>query len=734
MKKLHYSILFMAFICVFLCGYYFSQRIAGRSTSDISGRQVLYYVDPMNPAHTSDKPGLAPCGMKLEPVYADGESSGQVSASPGVSALPGTVKITSEKQQIIGVQVGKVEMVSESHTLRALGRVAADENSIYRVLAPTKGYMGDISSAVPTGSLVKKDQLMASYYGTEALAAQQGYLVVLAALDRRPDDKSSEDQVGSIRSQVRQAEENLKLSGFGEAQIRDISRTRQVSKYVEQRAPIAGLIVSRNIFPNSLFERDTELFRIVDLSRVWVLADVFENEEKYIKPGTAARVSLPGRDSAFHAIVSNAVPQFDSNSRTYKVRLDVANPEWLLRPNEFVDVEFSLKLPSTLTVPREAVLDSGVKKIVFVDHGKGYFEPRKVKTGWSFGDRVEIVGGLMADERIVVSGNFLIDSESRMKMAASSMQGSIAMDPVCGMEVPEKSSKAAGNTSEIDGTTYYFCSPECKREFDTNSNRFVENKAEKLPHGEHLAVPDSSMKPSAHMAHQHSGRDAPIDLEKLHDREAENAMRADKAHEDLAPDSARIQGVHESMALNSQQGDKSHEQPAQNSLQVDPVCGEKVDPRKAEAEGNTSVLDGTTYYFSSDLCKLVFERHPRHFVKKLKEEKTLESETGPSVSPVESHEDEANSGDREGPFQVDPVCGEEVDSRKAQAAGNTSVHDGTTYYFCSESCKTEFDRHAGNIERMEDMAPLQGHKGSPAPSVESHASEALEPGARGALH
>jgi YHS domain-containing protein len=140
----------------------------------------------------------------------------------------------------------------------------------------------------------------------------------------------------------------------------------------------------------------------------------------------------------------------------------------------FVDVEFPVNLPPTLTVPAEAVLDSGLKKTVYVDRGNGFFEPRQVKTGWHFGDRVEVTRGLAPGERIVISGNFLLDSESRMKLAAAGIFGEVTKDPVCGFHVDESKAKAAGFQSTFKDQTYYFCSAGCQQHFEKNPERYAE--------------------------------------------------------------------------------------------------------------------------------------------------------------------------------------------------------------------------------------------------------------------
>jgi YHS domain-containing protein len=241
-------------------------------------------------------------------------------------------------------------------------------------------------------------------------------------------------------------------------------------------APVDGFVLARNVSPGLKFDRGAEWYRIADLGQVWILADVFENEAQYLHPGVRARVSLPNQSKTFLARVSEVLPQFDAATRTLKVRLEAGNPGYLLRPDMFVDVELPISFPPTIAVPVDAVLDSGPKKTVFVERGEGFFEPREVETGWRFGDRVQIVKGLAAGERIVVAGNFLIGSESRLKEAAAGMYAPVK-DVVCGMEVDQGKAEAAGKMSKHGGKTYYFCSEQCKRKFEANPDSYLKKAA-----------------------------------------------------------------------------------------------------------------------------------------------------------------------------------------------------------------------------------------------------------------
>jgi Cu(I)/Ag(I) efflux system membrane fusion protein len=464
-KTLSVAILIMLVAASFLAGNWYQKKMVPRSGSQ-EARKILYYVDPMNPGLKSDKPGVAPCGMPLEPVYADG--------SPDTSGMPpGTVNVSTEQQQLIGVKVAIVEKASWTHIVRVLGRVAPDESRIYRINSATDGWVKKVLP-VTTGSLVKKDDVLATFYSPDFFPAIKAYLYGLRSLARYgSSEKETQGQVEVANANIDGFRVSLRNLGMSEHQIDEMTRTRQGVDNIEIRAPEPGFIVARNISLGLRFERGTELYRIADLSHVWILADVFENESEYFRPGIIAHVILPNQKKTFRARVSDVLPQFDAASRTMKMRLEADNPGFLLRPDMFVDVELPVTFPSAITVPVDAVRYSGLKRTVYIDLGKGFFEPREVETGWRFGDQVEIVRGLMPGERIVVSGNFLIDSESRMRAAAAGIYGTAQKDPVCGMDVDEGKAEAAGKASEYGGTKYYFCSESCKREFDKDPGHFL---------------------------------------------------------------------------------------------------------------------------------------------------------------------------------------------------------------------------------------------------------------------
>jgi RND family efflux transporter MFP subunit len=346
------------------------------------------------------------------------------------------------------VRVSPVEESSGAYKLRLFGRVAPDEASIYKLNAGIDGYIRDVS-AVTTGSLVKKDQVLATFSSPSAVMTIQSYLLNLGAEDRfkkSAAEGSVEGQsLGAANANIQQRIQQMQNMGMSTLQMDEIRRTREFPDSIKIVAPADGFVLARNVSPGQKFERDTEWYRIADLRKVWVLANVFESDAQYLHPGMQLRVSLPNRGKTLGGRVSDVLPQFEAATRILKARIEVDNPGYVLRPDMFVDVELPVAFSRAIVVPISAVLDSGLKKTVFVERGAGVFAPRLVETGRCFDDRVEIVKGLQPGERIVVSGNFLLGSESRLKETAST--------------VPDKPSGSGKTAAEKGGTAKHLPSP-----------------------------------------------------------------------------------------------------------------------------------------------------------------------------------------------------------------------------------------------------------------------------------
>jgi RND family efflux transporter MFP subunit len=458
----------------------------------------------MHPSYTSDKPGIAPdCGMELVPVYDDGSGKGVV----GEAGVPGAVRIEADAQQRIGVRVEAVKKTSGTRSLRLLGRVAPDENRVYRVIAGIEGRIEDMPGPT-TGSIVHKGDPIVSFFSPDSLTPQQGYLAALTVPDRITAGTARlPAQRESIRSANQRFQNTLRNLGMSDAQIEELARTKNPTEYISIVSPATGIVLARSVAAGQRVEKGAEMYRIADLSQVWILADVYENEAEFLKPGAVVKATLPGQPRSFRAVVSPVPAQFDGTTRTFKVRIVADNPAIVLRPDMFVDIDLPVNYPAAIAIPADAVVDSGLKQVVFVEKGEGLFHPRRVMTGWRHGSQVEILGGLEPGERIVVSGTFLIDSESRLKAAAAGVYGESSADPVCGMEVDQSRARAAGRSITYQGKIFYFCSDECKTDFQKTPARFA-MKASKAVTGDQWPVASSSQSttgaPTPHAGHDHA--------------------------------------------------------------------------------------------------------------------------------------------------------------------------------------------------------------------------------------
>ena len=395
--------------------------VAGEQSGSAE-RKILYYEDPMHPWYRSDKPGIAPdCGMKLVPVYAP-------ESTPAKAPVPGTVQISADKQQLLGVTTAKAEYRSLSKVIRAVGNVAIDETRLANVHVKTSGWVQRVF-ADATWQLVRKGDPLFTIYSPDLLATQQEYLLALKAQHELGGSPYQEVAAGS-ESLLEAARRRLELWDFTAEQIRQLGVTGQPQREVTYYSPANGYVMERRAFPNQYVTPDTELYKVADLSTVWVQADVYEFEAPRVAVGQEAIVtaeSLPGR--TLRGRVVYIYPDVKPETRTLTARLEFPNPELQLKPGMFVNVELHRSLGRQLTVPVDAVLDSGQRQIIFVDRGDGRFEPRDVVLGERTEEMATILHGLRAGERVVTRANFLIDSESNLRAAITGMAGMPGMQP-----------------------------------------------------------------------------------------------------------------------------------------------------------------------------------------------------------------------------------------------------------------------------------------------------------------
>ena len=496
----------LGIVLLLVASYAVGRRQSLHQTDErAKSRRVLYWVDPMHPDYRSDRPGIAPdCGMELEPVY-DPAISPVVSGAP---ALDGAVGIDVDKQQLFGIGVAAVEKNSQSEIVRVLGRVVPEDTRVYRITAGSDGFIRETYND-SLGERVKKNQKLATSYIGETLAVASGFLAATAGVSGAVGKDGSRTVAfpGAVNKQgvssIQGYSDRLRNLGVSDVQIKQMADSRQLPETVDVVSPVDGFILARNITPGQHFDRSAEFYRIADLSQVWIFADIFGSEAQDFLPGTIAHVTVLDQRRTFLARVSNVLPQVDAATRTLKLRLEADNPGFALRPDMFVNVELPARVPPGLTVPLDALIDSGREQHVFVERNRGIFEPRQVQTGRRFGDRVEILRGLVEGERVVTAGTFLVDSESRLKSGAhspsnpgphektappsnsktgSAVQAGKVKNPQCGMVIDAAKAASAGNLLSRDGANYYFCSQRCKRNFSQQPEHYLDlNSPQRRP-------------------------------------------------------------------------------------------------------------------------------------------------------------------------------------------------------------------------------------------------------------
>jgi Cu(I)/Ag(I) efflux system membrane fusion protein len=371
-------------------------------------KKILYWVDPMHPAYKSDKPGTAPdCGMDLVPVY-EGEG-GPEAAQTNVQGYS-NVKLTTQRQQLIGVQTGVAETRSIGRTVRTVGRVAIDETRLHKVTTKFDGYIEKLYVDY-TGKEVRRGQPLFSVYSPELLATQQEYLLALKAAKQSP-------------LLLESARRRLQLWDISASDIRRLEQTGETRKSLVISSPANGFVMTKNAIEGARIAAGEPMFELADLDRVWILADVYEAELSFVRIGTNAKITLtylPNR--TFTGKVTFIAPTVDPMTRTAKVRIEVDNRDGALKPEMFGDVVIEEPATNVTVVPESAVLTTGTRAVLFVVKNDGTFEPREVETGTKSDRYIEIRRGVEPGEKVATQANFLIDSESRLKAALAQMSG-----------------------------------------------------------------------------------------------------------------------------------------------------------------------------------------------------------------------------------------------------------------------------------------------------------------------
>jgi multidrug efflux pump subunit AcrA (membrane-fusion protein) len=375
----------------------------GASPSDGRKGKIVYWRAPMNPAEIYEKPGKSAMGMDLVPVYEE-EVAGQEA-----------VKIDPVTQQNMGIRLGKVMKGPLIHTLHTYGIITPDETLTAEINLKTSGWIEKLYVDF-TGKYVKKGEPLFDIYSPGLVAAQEEYLVAFRAL--------GQTRGSGGKSLIDSSKARLLYFDVPESEIEALEKTGQVKKTVMIRSPVSGFVIQRKAEEGAYIKSGTMVFQIADLSRVWVDAHIYEYEFAMIKKGQQAEMTLPYLPGkTFPGTVAFVYPYLQPKTRDLILRLVFPNPDMELKPDMYADVRIKTVIKeSGLMIPSEAVIRTGLRNVVFISLGNGKFLPKDVVLGPLLNnDRVEVLAGLTEGESVVISGQFLLDSESSLKEAIRKM-------------------------------------------------------------------------------------------------------------------------------------------------------------------------------------------------------------------------------------------------------------------------------------------------------------------------
>lgn len=373
-------------------------------------RKIKYWVAPMDPTYIRDEPGQSPMGMDLVPVYEDEAATGSI------------ISIDPVTSQNMGVRITTVTRKNISRTVRTVGLVGYNEPKQFSVNSKVDGWVERLY-VNETGQFVKKGSALLEIYSPALVSAQEEFLLASnnsKSLSKSPFPSIADGATRLLESSRRR----LKLWDVSDRQITRLEKRGEVTKTLTLYAPYDGIVNMKMVREGQYVKSGMELLMISDISKVWVYADIYEFEMPWVKVGQKAKIILPyvGSDP-IESEVSYIYPFVEPKTRTIKARFDIDNPDFTLKPDMYVNVRLETDpVENALTVPVEAVLHSGERQTVFVALGDGKFEPRLVKTGLQneAGD-IEIVQGLLEGEHVVISAQFMLDSESKLREAIQKM-------------------------------------------------------------------------------------------------------------------------------------------------------------------------------------------------------------------------------------------------------------------------------------------------------------------------
>ncbi|HSN81998.1 MAG TPA: efflux RND transporter periplasmic adaptor subunit [Polyangiales bacterium] len=365
---------------------------------------VAYYTCPMHPSVRQASPGKCPiCGMELTPVTNEDLNTG-------------TVVVDEVRRQQIGVTTSEVKRRELSRDIRAVGQVKVDETLLADVNLRMSGWVQDLY-VDETGQPVKKGQTLFTLYSPELYAAEREYITALR--------RTREESPDALIELARASEQRLRLLGMSPSQIRQLERRAEAWEYVPVLSPATGYVIEKNIVEGGRVEAGTRVYRIANLKRVWIEADVFESDLPHVELNQTVRVKLPYvPGQTFEGRIDYIYPTIAGLTRTGRIRIALKNPDLVLKPDMYASVEIEVDLGERLAVEDSAVIYTGPRRLVFVDLGEGRLRPQEIEIGAHADGFVEVTEGLEPGDMVVTSGNFLIAAESRIRSATKYWGGS----------------------------------------------------------------------------------------------------------------------------------------------------------------------------------------------------------------------------------------------------------------------------------------------------------------------
>lgn len=388
------------------CGKKHDRAAAAAPT--VAAKTPRYHC-PMHPTYTSDKPGDCPiCGMALVPIGKAGEASTSTGAEGRVA-----IHLTADRIQQIGLTTAVVEKRKLSRSIRTVGRVTYAEPRLAAINTKFNGWVEKLH-VNSTGQPVKKDEPLLDVYSPELVAAQNEYLIAFRGKQLGADGESL----------LASSRRRLKLLDLTDEQIAQLEASGEAKRSLTISSPFDGVVVEKAAVEGKAIVAGENLYRIADLSVLWINADLYESDLPLVKTGQeaiATFTALPG--DSFKARISYIYPYLEEQTRTAKARLEVPNPDGKLKPDMWANVEITVGETESLSIPASAAIQTGQRYVAFVDKGEGHLEPRELKIGAKTDDFLEVREGVSEGEKVVTRALFLVDSESQLRAAISGMGG-----------------------------------------------------------------------------------------------------------------------------------------------------------------------------------------------------------------------------------------------------------------------------------------------------------------------